>query len=355
MSEEVAAQPGEDGRGIQPLAAPADEQIARRRHESSWCVLRRSIPVVLCLGGILYLQHRPVYWHVANGRIRGCLALAALAAGLVLGVAVGIRRSFPWVGWPPEGTLHERCVRLTLSDLAHGWWQFVWLAPLVGVGTTMASAVAALTVLRPQDLAGRLYAVDLVWYGFAAGFIGFLAGRMARPNAEAITGRGIHTSPDAFVPWSALSHALVDHEDRVIRLYTWRRPWIPRSVLTFQSEAEMDRVLRVLQAHVASLPLREEAVADRLRWAGFLAVWLVAVGAITAATVALLLMPSVLLIPARWTGSTLVWQIAFFVAELLGQEPEAVLLLAAAAGWMLHGQLDRLRGVTWKKIVWEGA
>ncbi|NLC57720.1 MAG: hypothetical protein GX774_12845 [Armatimonadetes bacterium] len=355
MSEEVAAQPGGEGRGIQPLAAPADERIARRRREPGWATLSRSLPWLVLLVGTYSLQRAPVVWRIADGRMRGLLLLAALAGGASLGLLLGSRDSFPWKAWPPEGTLFHRRFRLTLADVAQGWWQYVWLAPLGAVGAMLVAAIAALALVRPQDLSGLVHAADLCWYAFVAAFAALPVGRVFQPGVEAFTARGVHPSPAAFVSWRSVSHAVIDREARVARLYGWQRPWLPRCTFTFRSEEEMARVCSVLEAHVVCLGPGEQALGERLRWLAFSSVLLAVTALLTLGAILLLLAPGAIAAPVGWLGTPWASKVAYVVAELVARMPEFVVLLTLLVGSVLHGELERLRGLTMKRIVWEGA
>lgn len=334
---------------MEPLGAPADERIARRRPPTRHAFLARGLPWLLVLGAVLVLQHRPVHWEFSDGRLRAALYLLVLGLGFAAGWSAFDRNLSTWVSWPPEGTLFERVEPRSLPWVSAGWWQFLWVLPAGAVAATMVSAMALLAIVRPGDLAGTLHAADLAWRAVvAAGIGGGLSQALGGSNAQAITARGVHTSPVSFAPWRQLSHAIADPAAGVVRIYSRRRPWLPLSVMSFRSREDYDRVRELVGEHLLCLAPGEEPGMRRLEWLLFIGGMVLATGGITAAVLLLLLLPGELQILSA--GMAMHWLIL-----ALEQVPELTLLIAFYLGRGLDSWLTGMRGIKLKRIVSEAS
>lgn len=332
---------------MEPLGAPADERIARRRPRARHAFLARGLPLLLALGVVLVLQHRSVYWDISDGRLRTAIHLLALGLGFAAGWSAFDRNVSTWVTWPPEGALFERVEPRGLQWLSAGWWQLLWVLPAGAVAATTVLAMALLAIVRPGEMAGTLHAGDLVWRALvAAGIGGGLSQALGTASAEAITARGVHTSPISFASWRLLSHAIADPAAGVVRIYSRRRPWLPLSVMSFRSPEEYDRVRELVGEYLVCLAPHEEPGVRRLEWLLFVGGMVLAAGAVTAAALLLLLLPGELQILSP--GMAMHWLIL-----ALEQVPELTLLIAFYVGRVLDTWLMGMRGIKLKRIVSE--
>lgn len=334
---------------MEPLGAPADERVAQRRPQTRHAFLARGLPWLLVLAVVLVLQHRPVHWDITDGRLRAALHLLVLGLGFVAGWSAFDRDLSTWSSWPPEGVLFERAGRRSVPWLAAGWWQFLWVIPVCAVSISIVLVIALLAVVRPGELAGTLHAADLVWRGVvAAGIGGGLSQALGISNAEAITARGVHTSPVSFAPWRQLSHAIADPAAGVVRVYSRRRPWLPLSVMALGSREEYDRVRELVGEHLLCLSPHEEPGIRRLEWLLFAGGMVLATGVVTAAVLLLLLLPAELQVLSA--GMPMQWLIL-----ALEQVPELTLLIAFYLGRALDTWLMGMRGIKLKRIVSEAS
>lgn len=342
-------QPAPEG----PPAPPADETVARVSPRSLSEFVVMWLPLIAALVAVWYAQKFGLRWAALDGVRRTVVELVALVGGFGTGLWWGAREEFPWASWPPEGVLLRRKTRLSLPEVAHAWWQLLWLVPFAAFSAFLVIVYVLLAVARPQDVAGPLYVSDLLWNAVLAGGAGwFIGGILLRPGADAITLRGVHTSPASFVPWKALSHAIAEPEERVIRLYGRRRPWLPRAVLAYRTTAEAEQAANLIAPQVPCITRDQEPPENRARWAAFLLVAVAAVVALTAALFWVLWMPP----PQPWIGENLWMRILVNLVlrplvAVLERMPVAFALVALFLGRQLDGAVARLRGVTTKRIV----
>ena len=337
--------------GAPPSAAqeaPADERVIRLQRGGG--AAARGLLWLSLLAGVYALQRAQVRWVFPDGRLRMAAQLALATAGLGGGLLLGAREGPRWSGWPPQGTLLQRRTVPSAFALAQVWWQLLWLAPLAAVSAVAAASMAVFGIFRPQDVAAPVHAASLLWMAVVAAAVGSVVGRtLLRPAADAITGRGVHTSPLSFTAWGELSHALLDLEDGVVRLYLRRRPWMPRSVLVFCPGEEMEQAVALIAAHLPCLSREEEPTAARVAWGIFLVAAATVAAGVSGAMLVLLVTPGAVLV--LLAGG----RVPDFVVRLLEQMPEASLAIALVLGTLLDYGMDRLRGVRWKRIVMEEA
>ncbi len=345
MSEGMAGEQERADAPAGPLIAPVDERIARMRPRPGTAILERGLFWLILLAASLVLQRAGVRWEVADGRLRVAMELALLALGFAGGLLLGAADDFPWLRWPPQGTLQHRRTRFTAAALAHGWWQYLWVLPFATLSAVLVVVLVVMGWLRPNEMAGTLYASDLVWSVLVAAAAGAVLGRrLLRPGAEAITERGMHTSPVSFVAWGQLSHALVDAEEGIIRLYTRRRPWMPRDILVYASAEDAVRVAELLAPHLTCLTRDREPKGNRVRWAVFLALLLAGVAALTAGLFALVFAPSAVFALAAAA------RVAPTIVEIMELIPPLIFPLVLLIGVVIDMSLEELRGITTKRI-----
>jgi len=332
---------------MESLGAPVDERVARRRPRSRQAFLARGLPWLLALGVVLLLQHQPVYWEVASGRLRVGLQVLAMGVGFVMGWFLTEGDLTAWATWPPEGALFQRVRRRGTLALAAGWWQLLWMLPAGTVVAAMVAAMVIVALIHPGEVAGTLYAADLVWRAIVAAAVSAgLSQPLRTPDAKAITPRGIHTSPMTFVPWRQISHAIADPAAGVVRVYSRKRPWFPLTVMVFSSREEFHRVRELLAEYLVCLAPPQEARRYRVEWVLFMGAMVVIVGGVTAGALLLLLLPGAL--QALSAGLLMQWLILS-----LEQMPELALLIAFSCGRALDTWLMGMRGIKRKQVVSE--
>ncbi|HEX2999742.1 MAG TPA: hypothetical protein VHR86_05845 [Armatimonadota bacterium] len=325
-----------------------DERRVMVRRRPAGAVLAGGFPWLVLLAWVWLMELMDVHWQFANGRINIGLQLAALLFGLAYGLRRGIR-NIPWVSWPPQGTLLHWRARVSLDDLAHGWWQFAGLQSFITVLSGFVAVLVMLGLRQPQAVAGVVYGADLLWSVFLAMLLGDIAGMAQfQPRDTAITARGIHTAPISFVRWDELSHALVEPEERVIRIYTRRRSWLPRNVLTFPSTEQTNAAAALIAPNLPCLTRAQLSRADRWRWNAFAAGLLLVHTALSLLLLALLLLPDSFLLLIESLRIPVL-----NVATALVQLPEVIFFMALLSGLLLDSFVERLRGITMKKIVSE--